>query len=99
MTGVDPGRRTARLRAAAALIHTKHGVVCERVAEAAMEGIIADRCFREVRPGFPYRSVLYLPDRGCYLAEVNEQDAAINLSQRRIIVAELANYLRELAAS
>jgi len=98
MTGVDPGCRTARLRAAAALIRTKRGVVCERVAEAAMKGIIADRCFREVRPGFPYRSVLYLPERGCYLAEVSEQDAAINLSQRRIIVAELADELRELAA-
>lgn len=99
MAGIESVRRTARLRAAAALIYTDHGVVCERVAEAALGGIIAERCHPEIRPGFPYRSVLYLPDRGCYLAEVNEHDAAVNLSQRRIIVAQLANDLRRLAST
>ena len=99
MVGVEPTRRTARLRAAAALIYTDHGVVSERVAEAALEGIIAESCYPEIRPGFPYRSVLYLPARGCYLAEVNEQEAAVNLSQRRIIVAQLANDLRRLATA
>ena len=99
MAGVEPASRTARLRAAAALIYTDHGVVCERVAEAALEGVIAERCYPEIRPGFPYRSVLYLPERGCYLAEVGQQDAAFNLSQRRIIVAQLANDLRQLASA
>jgi len=99
MAGVDPARRSARLRAAAALIYTHHGVTCERVAEAALEGIIAERCFPEIRQGFPYRSVLFLPERGCFLAEVSERDAAVNLSQRRIIVAQLANDLRRLAAA
>jgi XTP/dITP diphosphohydrolase len=96
MEGVEPTARTARLRAAAALIYSDHGIVCARVAEAALEGIIAQRCYPEIRPGFPYRSVLYLPDRGCYLAEVDEHDAAVNLSQRRIIVARLANDLHRL---
>ena len=98
MAGVEPANRTARLRAAGALIYTDGGAVYERVAEAALEGVIAERCYPEIRPGFPYRSVLYLPDRGCYLAEVGQQDAAINLSQRRIIVAQLANDLRQLAS-
>jgi XTP/dITP diphosphohydrolase len=95
MAGVEPASRTARIRAAAALIYSDHGVICERVAEAALEGIIAERCCPQIHPGFPYRSVLYLPERGCYLAEVNEEDAA-NLSQRRLIVAQLANDLRRL---
>jgi XTP/dITP diphosphohydrolase len=99
MAGVEPARRTARLRAAAALIYVHQGVVCERVAEAALEGIIAERCYPEIRPGFPYRSVLYLPERGCYLAEVGEQDAAVNLSQRRLIIAQLTNDLRRLATT
>jgi XTP/dITP diphosphohydrolase len=99
MAGVEPAARTARLRAAAALIYLHRGSVCERMAEAVLEGIIAERCFPTIRQGFPYRSVLYLPQRGCYLAEVNEEDAAINLSQRRIIVAQLANDLRRLATS
>lgn len=98
MAGVESASRTARLRAAAALIYTDGDAVYERVAEAALEGVIAERCYPEIRPGFPYRSVLYLPDRGCYLAEVGQQDAAINLSQRRIIVAQLANDLRQLAS-
>jgi XTP/dITP diphosphohydrolase len=99
MVGVEPASRTARIRAAAALFYAHHGVVCERVVEAALEGIIAERCYPEIRPGFPYRSVLYLPERGCYLAEVDEQDAAVNLSQRHIIVAQLANDLHRLAAA
>jgi XTP/dITP diphosphohydrolase len=99
MAGVELGARTARLRAAGALLYTDHGVICERIAEAALEGIIAERCYPHIRPGFPYRSVLYLPERGCYLAEVDEQDAALNLSQRRIIIAQLTEDLRRLAAA
>jgi XTP/dITP diphosphohydrolase len=97
MEGVEPAQRTARLRAAAALIYMHRGIVRERVAEAALEGIVAERCFPEIRRGFPYRSVLYLPERGCYLAELSEEQAA-KLSQRRILVAQLANDLRRLAA-
>jgi XTP/dITP diphosphohydrolase len=98
MTGVEPARRTARLRAAAALIYKNDGAVREAIAEAALEGIIADRCYPEIRAGFPYRSVLYLPERGCYLAEVDEEDAAVSLSQRRIAIGRLAGDLRRIAA-
>jgi XTP/dITP diphosphohydrolase len=99
MAGVAPARRTARLRAAATLIYACRGQICERVAEGALEGVVAERCYPEIRPGFPYRSVLYLPERGCYLAEVGEEDAAVNLSQRRTIVNQLANDLRRLASA
>jgi XTP/dITP diphosphohydrolase len=99
MVGVESRRRTARLRAAAALLYTRHGVVRERIAEAALEGTIAERCYPQIRPGFPYRSVLYLPERGCYLAQVNEQDAAFNISQRHLIVAQLTDDLHELAGA
>jgi XTP/dITP diphosphohydrolase len=97
MAGVEHADRTARIRAVAVLIYPDHGGVCERVAEGALEGIIGECCYPDIRPGFPYRSVLYLPQRHCYLAEVNEEDAALNLSQRRIIVAQLADDLRRLA--
>lgn len=98
MAGVEPARRTARLRAAAALIYRDGEAVREAVAEASLEGIVADRCFAEIRAGFPYRSVLYLPERECYLAEVDEEDAAVSLSQRRIAIARLAGDLRRIAA-
>jgi XTP/dITP diphosphohydrolase len=96
MAGVEPQQRTARMRAAAAMIYTEQGVVREAIAEAALEGVIADRCCPHVRAGFPYRSVLYLPDRGRYLAEISEEEAA-SISQRQTNVERLAPDLARLA--
>ena len=96
MAGLPTARRTARLRAAAVLIYRSHGEIIERVVEAAQEGLIADRCYPEVREGFPYRSVLVLPDRGCYLAELSDEEAA-QLSQRKIALAQLAEDLLQIA--
>ncbi|MGH7838893.1 MAG: non-canonical purine NTP pyrophosphatase [Candidatus Binataceae bacterium] len=97
MAGVAPEQRSARIRAAAALVRLERGVPRETLAEAALEGIIADRCYREVRAGFPYRSVLWLPERGCYLAELSDDEAA-QLSQRRTAIEQLAAELMSLAA-
>jgi XTP/dITP diphosphohydrolase len=97
MTGVAPALRTARLRAAAALVFVADGKRCERVVEAAFEGTIVDRCYPQVQAGFPYRAVLLVPGRGCYLAELGEEEAA-QLSQRRLTVEALANDLRRIAA-
>jgi XTP/dITP diphosphohydrolase len=98
MEGVEPSRRGARLCAAAAIVYLDHGVVREALAEAALEGIVAERCFAEVREGFPYRSVLYLPDRDCYVAELSEEEAA-RLSQRRIVIERVTADLRRLSAA
>jgi XTP/dITP diphosphohydrolase len=95
MRGIDPARRTARLRAAAALIYDDAGTRRERIVEAALEGLIGDRCYPDVRPGFPYRAVLMLPARNCYLAELSEAEAA-QLSQRRMLVDQLAQDLRRI---
>jgi XTP/dITP diphosphohydrolase len=98
MRGVEPRRRTARLRAAAALIFSDTGAVRERVVEAALDGVIPDRRHERVRPGFPYRAVLFLPDRGCYLGELGEEEEA-RISQRRALVRQLDADLRRLAAA
>jgi XTP/dITP diphosphohydrolase len=89
MAGMEAPRRSARLRAAAAFIYREGEATREVVAESALEGVIADRCYTEIRKGFPYRSVLYLPDRGCYLAELSEEEAA-QISQRRSLIEKLA---------
>jgi XTP/dITP diphosphohydrolase len=94
--GLAADRRTARLRAAAALIYNDRREIVERIAEAAQEGIIADRCYPEVRIGFPYRSVLFLPARGRYLAELSEEEAA-QLSQRKIAITKLTEDLLRIA--
>jgi XTP/dITP diphosphohydrolase len=96
MEDVEDSRRTARLRAAAALTWRDGLDMCERVVEGTLEGVIARRPFREIQPGFPYRAVLYLPDRKCYLGELGENRAA-QISQRRKTVELLGDELRRIA--
>jgi XTP/dITP diphosphohydrolase len=98
MRGVAPEKRTARLRAVAVMIFAEDGARRETVVEAAFEGVIAERCYPRIQPGFPYRAVLMIPQRGCYLAELGEEEAAI-LSQRRSMVDQLANDLKRIAAA
>ncbi|HEY2523580.1 MAG TPA: non-canonical purine NTP pyrophosphatase [Candidatus Binataceae bacterium] len=98
MAGVEPARRGARLRAAAALVYDDDGRVRERVSEASLEGLIAERVWPRMRPGFPYRAVLFLPDRGCYLGELSDEEAA-RLSQRRTALEGLRADLLRIAGS
>ena len=67
----------------------ERGRIHERVSEAALEGVIANRVWPRMRNGFPYRAVLFLPERGCYLGELSDEDAA-RLSQRRAVARGLA---------
>jgi XTP/dITP diphosphohydrolase len=97
MEGAEQGRRGARMRAAVAIVWREGGELCEALAEAALEGEIALSCYPEIRAGFPYRSVLYLPARGRYLAELSEEEAA-RLSQRRDAIERLGPTLWRLAA-
>lgn len=96
MQRVEPSRRSARLCAAVALIYEVADVPHEWVTQAAMEGVIAERAWPRIRPGFPYRSVLYLPVRGCYVAELGDEEEA-RISQRRVAIAELAPELTRIA--
>ncbi len=94
--GVAEAARTARIRAAGVLVWREDGELREAVAEAALEGLVPERCYPEVRRGFPYRSVLWLPERMQYLAELSDEEAA-QMSQRRTIVEQLSGALRHLA--
>ncbi len=96
MEGVTKRRRTARLRAALALVYERGGRRHEALAEAAIEGIIAMRVYPEIRPGFPYRAVLWLEDRGCYLGELGDEEEA-RISQRRIALEKLGPELDRMA--
>jgi len=95
MDGVPTTKRTARMRAAAALVWRDTGGVHEQIVEAALEGIIADAVFSSVQPGFPYRAVFILPHDGRYLAELDENEAAA-LSQRHAAVEKLSDTLRQI---
>ncbi len=89
MEGIEKPRRTARIRAALALIYNdREARVREVVAEDAIEGLIAPRAYPEIRPGFPYRAVLWLPELSCYLGELGEDEEA-RLSQRKKALLKL----------
>ena len=96
MRGVAPERRGARIRAAAALVYREDRAVRESVAEAAIEGVIAERAHPDIRRGFPYRAVLWLPERGCYLGELGEEEEA-RISQRRKALEKLRGELERIA--
>ena len=98
MKDVPSGRRGARLRAATALIYDDDdGRVRERIAEAAIEGVIAERAYPQIRAGFPYRAVLFMPERGCYVGELGDEEEA-KISQRRIALNTLRDDLARIAA-
>jgi XTP/dITP diphosphohydrolase len=96
MAQVPDGRRSARIRCALALAYSRSGEAVERVVEAAIEGVIGQRAYQPVRTGFPYRAVLYLPNRECYLAELGEEEEA-RIGQRRTAVELADPYLQEIA--
>jgi len=96
MADVADGRRGARIRCALALVYERNDEAVERVTEAAIEGVIARQVYRPVRTGFPYRAVLYLPERRCYLAQLGEEEEA-KIGQRRTAVERADPYLREIA--
>ncbi len=96
MQGVAEGNRTARIRAAVALTWSDRGATRERFAEAAIEGVIAARAYPEIRTGFPYRAVLFLPERGCYLGELGDQEEA-RIGQRRQALVQLLDDLKRVS--
>lgn len=96
LEGVPPNRRTARLKAAAALIWNDGADLHERIASAALEGMIASRVYDRIEPGFPYRAVLFLPGIDKYLAQLSEEQAAA-LSQRHSLIDQLRPALAEIA--
>ena len=98
MEGIEKPRRTARIRAAIALIYRVDGVMREADAEDAVEGLIAPRAYPEVRPGFPYRAVLWLPELACFLGELGEDEEA-RISQRKKALLRLHGDLQIVAAS
>jgi XTP/dITP diphosphohydrolase len=96
MKGVDASRRSARLRATIALIYEEGGSIREKTAEAAIEGVIAERAYSEIRAGFPYRAVLVIPGRNCYLGELGDEEEA-QISQRRIAILKQRDDLQRVA--
>ncbi len=95
MVGVEDERRTARLKVAVALAYEAEGKEHEAVVEAALEGIIARHAYPSFRAGFPYRALLYLPERGCFYAQLDDRQAA-SVSQRKAALERARPFLLEI---
>jgi len=98
MASVTENRRSARLRNALALVYRVGADRCERITEGTLEGVIASSAYPTITRGFPYRSVLFLPDRDRFLVELSEEEQA-QLSQRRIAIERARRYFLEIAAA
>ena len=98
MATVAENRRSARLRNALALVYRADGERRERIAEGTLDGVIARSAYPAITRGFPYRSVLFLPQRERFLVELSEEEQA-QLSQRRIAIERARPYLLEIAAT
>jgi XTP/dITP diphosphohydrolase len=98
MKEVPRDRRTARLKTVAALVWRDGRELRELNVEAALEGLIAQRVYDRIQPGFPYRAVLLMRESGKYLAELSAEEAAA-LSQRRALVEQLRPELSAIAAA
>lgn len=98
MQGVPASQRSARIRAAVVVRYQYNGALRENVAEAAIEGVIAERAWPVIRPGFPYRAVLFLPERNLFLGQLGESDEA-HISQRREALLRLRPDLERIATS
>ena len=79
------------------LIYVHSGAIIEKIAEAAMEGVIAPSVHPTIRAGFPYRSVLMIGEPPLYVCELGEEREAA-LSQRRIALRRLWDDLTRIAA-
>ncbi len=97
MKTVPMAQRTARIRATLALIHEAGGMIREKTAEGTIEGVIAAQAYPKIRAGFPYRAVLVIPGRNCYLGELGDEEEA-QISQRRIALLKLRDELARIAA-
>ena len=98
MQDIPASQRLARLRAASVIKYEFEGIVRESIAEAAIEGVIAERAWPVIRPGFPYRAVLFLPDRKLFLGQLGEADEA-HISQRREALLRLRPDLERIATT
>ncbi len=98
MQDIPASQRLARLRAASVIKYEFEGIVRESIAEAAIEGVIAERAWPVIRPGFPYRAVLFLPDRNLFLGQLGEADEA-HISQRREALLRLRPDLERIATT
>jgi XTP/dITP diphosphohydrolase len=90
MKGVPMEKRTVKLTSAAALSDPKGKIIFEDIAHSS--GIIAEAAGPVLIPGYPFRSIHFLPELGRTYAELTEEELKAH-SHKRPVAERLAKFL------
>jgi len=88
MADVPEGKRQAQFRTVVAFATPDGEAITE---EAALPGSIAAEIHPKRDPGYPYRSIFYLPELGKYAVELTPKENAKLSHRRRALAALLPN--------
>lgn len=91
MEGIPSGKRNSRHRIAMALA-TPYGIF---TSHSSIDGIVAEKPHQKRESGFPYRSLLYLPNYNKYWIELNDDEQEI-LNHRRAALEKIKDIFKEL---
>ncbi len=92
MKGVPLEKRTVKLTSAAALSDPGGKIIFEDIAHSP--GVIAEVPGPVLIPGYPFRTIHFLPELGKTYAELTEEELKSH-SHKRPVAERLAKFLRE----
>lgn len=93
MKGVPIDKRTVRLTSAVALSDVNGNIIFEDITSSS--GIIAEKAGPILIPGYPFRSIHFLPELGKTYAELSEKEITAH-SHKRPVAKKLAKFLETL---
>jgi len=86
LKGVPFEKRGAQFRVVIAFKKSRKDKIV--IAEGILRGIILEQTGKEIVPGFPFRSLFYLPEIGKVLGDATADDE-IKIAHRRIAITKL----------
>lgn len=89
LSGVPREKRGAQFKVAMALRLDEKNII---TSEAILRGIITEKPSEKIVPGFPFRSLFYVPDLGKVLGEFTIEEEA-RVAHRRIALKKLFEQL------
>ncbi len=92
MKNVPLEKRTAKLVAVVSLVISENEIY---TVETKIEGIISEKPSSKILPGYPYRSIFYLPELEKFYSELTEEEHE-RFNHRRKALLELYSKLEKL---
>ena len=86
------GNRKCRMRVVMA-VASPFGIV---TAEGSVEGVVADKPSKKRIDGFPFRSVMYLPNYGKYFCDLTKDELEI-MNHRKAALEKISDIFKELS--